>query len=302
MSEKPIGFVPRFRVPRFFTVDLLIKVGSLLFALALVSAFYSSYVEPTVEQITIEGRVQARTSGEGYIAPRSAAVIVKDPEQRWEITFWVWAMILLSLKLSRLARENRMLGLDYLGLRPGEQIQPADAAARLKDIEFALGERPVWRDRLLPNIILSALHRFHATGSIMDAAGSVKERADTAANEYEADLSLVRYIAWAIPAIGFIGTVRGIGEALAQAGKAIAGDITGVVDALGLAFNSTLVALILAIPLMFLLFVIQGRQDRFFVDLLSYCDAHLISRMRVPEPEPGAKDAEAVEAALPRSV
>lgn len=290
MAENTPTFVPRFRVPRFFTLDLLFKVGSLIFSFALVTAIYSSYVEPAVEQIIIEGRVQARTSTEGYIAPRSVAVIVKDPEQRWEIICWVWAMCMLSQKLWRLSKENSMLGLDYLGLRTGENIHPAEAESRLKDIEMALGERPVWRERLLPNIILSGLHRFNATGSITDVAGTVKERADASANEYEADLSLIRFIAWVIPAIGFIGTVRGIGEALAQASKAIAGDITGVVDALGLAFNSTLVALLLAIPLMFLLFLVQGRQDKFFVDLLGYCDAHLISRLKVP-----ASEAETVE-------
>ncbi len=38
---------------------------------------------------------------------------------------------------------------------------------------------------------------------------------------------MIRYISWAIPSIGFIGTVRGIGEALAQADKAVQGDIAG---------------------------------------------------------------------------
>ena len=33
----------------------------------------------------------------------------------------------------------------------------------------------------------------------------------------EADLALVKYIAWAIPSIGFLGTVRGIGMAMTQA-------------------------------------------------------------------------------------
>jgi len=282
MSEEHPVFIPRFRVPRFFNLDLLIKVGSLFLSIGLVTLFYAAYVEPSVEQLQLEGRVQARVSAEGYIAPRSAAIIMKDPEQRWEITFWVWAMFLLSHKLWRLSRENRMLGLDYLGLGAAEPIAPESCPRRLQELEAALGEKPGWRERLLPNLLLGALHRFHATRSISDAAGAVKERADAAANEYEADLALVRYIAWAIPAIGFIGTVRGIGEALAQASKAIAGDITGVVDALGLAFNSTLVALLLAMPLMFLLFLVQGRQDRFFVDLLGYCDAHLIARMRVP--------------------
>ncbi|MBE2214711.1 MAG: MotA/TolQ/ExbB proton channel family protein [Opitutaceae bacterium] len=287
MSEKTATFVPQFRIPRFFTFDLWFKLGSMVFAFFATYLINSLYIQPTVEDLTVKGRVEARLT-EGYVASRSPAVIMKDPEQLCEIAFWIWAIIMLSHKMWRLSRENRMLGLDYVGLRAGEQIYPEDAARRLRDIDQALGENPSWRDRLLPNIILSALHRFHATGGIGDVAGTVKERADATANEYEADLALIRFIAWVIPAIGFIGTVRGIGEALSQAQKAIAGDITGVVDALGLAFNSTLVALLLAIPLMFMLFMVQGRQDKFFVDLLAYCDAHLISRLKgasAPETE-----------------
>src|SRR3546814_16418854 len=75
-------------------------------------------------------------------------------------------------------------------------------------------------------------------------------------------LAMVRYIAWAIPSIGFIGTVRGIGQALGLAYKAVEGDITGVTSALGLAFNSTLIAMVLSIVLMFVLYQFQLTKDR----------------------------------------
>ena len=71
---------------------------------------------------------------------------------------------------------------------------------------------------------------------------------------------MIRYIAWAIPSVGFIGTVRGIGDALGQAHKAIEGDIFGVTKSLGVAFNSTLIALIISIVLMFLLYQLQQAQ------------------------------------------
>jgi biopolymer transport protein ExbB/TolQ len=58
------------------------------------------------------------------------------------------------------------------------------------------------------------------------------------ADRLDSELSLLRYIAWAIPAIGFIGTVRGIGNALAQAHRAMQGDLSGVTQSLGTAFNS----------------------------------------------------------------
>ena len=68
---------------------------------------------------------------------------------------------------------------------------------------------------------------------------------------------MIRYISWAIPSIGFIGTVRGIGEALAQADKAVQGDIAGVTQSLGVAFNSTFIALLISIFLMFLVHQLQ---------------------------------------------
>jgi flagellar motor component MotA len=85
--------------------------------------------------------------------------------------------------------------------------------------------------------------------------------------QFEIDLSIVSYISWAIPSIGFIGTVRGIGQALSKASDALAGDISGMTDSLGVAFNSTFVALFLSIFLVMLMNFIQNYQDEI---LLTY--------------------------------
>jgi hypothetical protein len=86
---------------------------------------------------------------------------------------------------------------------------------------------------------------------------------------------MVRYIAWAIPSVGFIGTVRGIGEALGQAYKAVEGDISGVTVSLGVAFNSTFVALVLSIIIMFCLHQLQLSQERLVLDCQRYADKRL---------------------------
>jgi biopolymer transport protein ExbB/TolQ len=90
---------------------------------------------------------------------------------------------------------------------------------------------------------------------------------------------MVRYIAWAIPSIGFIGTVRGIGQALGQAHKAVEGDIFGVTQSLGVAFNSTLIALLISIVLMFLLYQLQLLQERYVLDTESYCEEKLTRQL-----------------------
>ena len=102
-----------------------------------------------------------------------------------------------------------------------------------------------------------------------------------AAGLCHSDLSMIRYIAWAIPSIGFIGTVRGIGDALGQAYRAVEGDIAGVTASLGVAFTSTFVALVISIVIMFLVHQLQLIQERVVLDTQTYCDEKLIRHMQV---------------------
>jgi biopolymer transport protein ExbB/TolQ len=73
--------------------------------------------------------------------------------------------------------------------------------------------------------------------------------------------------------------VRGIGESLQQAHKAVEGDVSGVVAGLGIAFNSTLVALGLSILVMFLLHQIQLLQERAVLDVQGYLDENVVRQM-----------------------
>ena len=91
---------------------------------------------------------------------------------------------------------------------------------------------------------------------------------------------MIRYIIWAIPSIGFIGTVRGIGEALSQAHIAVEGDIAGMTASLGVAFNSTFVALVVSIFLMFFLHQLQLMQDLLVLDSHEYCNKNLLIKLR----------------------
>ena len=91
---------------------------------------------------------------------------------------------------------------------------------------------------------------------------------------------MIRYIAWAIPSIGFLGTVRGISQALGQAHKAVQGDIAGVTESLGVAFNSTFVALLISIIIMFLVHQLQLAQERLALDAEEYCDVRLVRHLQ----------------------
>lgn len=269
--------------------DFIVPAIGFIVAVAIVEPFYALWVRPAAEAIELK---QGVLSGPGASTDgsdqRSLVVIIKDPEQEFEIIFAVWGFIILGHKFRQMRAERRLFRHDFIRLQPGERIIPEDALDRYKELRLAVDRQPRWQERLLPECMLAALHRFHATNSIQDAANAVKERAELAADRLDSSLSLVRYIAWAIPAIGFIGTVRGIGLALSYAEAAIQGNIEPVTSALGLAFNSTLVALIISMVLMYVMHMVQSRQEAFVLETQTYCRDKLIDVMKVPASESNA--------------
>ena len=122
--------------------------------------------------------------------------------------------------------------------------------------------------------------RFQATKSIQSATDAVNTICETENSRLDSELSMVRYITWAIPSIGFIGTVRGIGLALGQAHEAMQGNIAGVTASLGVAFNSTFIALLISMVVMFFMHQLQLIQERLVLETYSYCENRLFGFLK----------------------
>ncbi len=270
---------------------LIPNVGFLLIAALGIGTLYHFVVTPRANELMIERKVKSESGKLGSAGPeeRSVFLVIKDPEPMFEVIFCTWGLITLGFKLVQINREKKLLTKDFLRIQPGERIIPEDAFDRYKELRTTFDNEPHWQGKLIPECVLAALHRFHATASIQDASNAVKERAEIAADHLDSSLSLVRYIAWAIPAIGFVGTVRGIGEALSFAEQAIKGDISALTANLGLAFNSTFVGLMLCIILMFVLHIVQSQQESFIIEAQNYCRENLVDIMKVPAKDDQAR-------------
>jgi biopolymer transport protein ExbB/TolQ len=267
------------------SVDFIYQLVSLIVALILVHAVYVTVVRPKADVFLAEQTALAATDPD-FVEQRSIWVIVKDFEQEACFVLMLWAMAIMASKGLTTARESRLLETELVPVADGMRILPEDSREYARQIEaLPDGQRRL----LLPRTLLAALHRFGATGSIQDASTTARAAAETESERLDSELAMVRYIAWAIPSIGFIGTVRGIGAALGLAHRAVEGDITGVTRNLGVAFNSTFIALLISIVLMFLLHQLQLRQERLVLDTESYVDAHLISHLQAgraaPDPQ-----------------
>jgi biopolymer transport protein ExbB/TolQ len=266
--------------------EALFSLGALLLSVIIIQTIYATVIRPRAAAILALPAAPERAPGSSAAEQppasrnlRSVFVILKDYEQETALILACWALALIARQAQATAHNRRLLHKDYVGVGEGYVVLPEDARAYARPLESLPREE---QDMLLPRALLVALNRFGATRSVQDSAEAVRAECENELDRLDAQLSMVRFTAWAIPAVGFVGTVRGIGRALQEAQGALQGDISGVTLGLGVTFNATLTALIACILVMFFLHQLQQAQDRLVLDARMYIDRRLIRHMRVP--------------------
>ncbi len=264
------------KASRSLPSEFIFDVFALILAVIIVHAIFVSVVRPTAQVILAE-QSQMMRADPNFVPERSLYVLVKDYEQEACFILMLWAFAIMSYKGLATRRERSLLATDLVQVPEGMRILPEDTREYARQIEAMPADG---RNLLVPRAVLAALSRFGATRNVQDVSEAAHGVCQTESERLDSELSMVRYIAWAIPAIGFIGTVRGIGDALSQAHKAVTRDIAGVTEGLGVAFNSTLIALLISIVIMFLLHQLQLAQERLVLDTGTYLDQRLIRHMQ----------------------
>ena len=257
-------------------IEFVYQLFALIIAIIIVHAIYVSVIRPNAAQI-IEEQNAAVLVDPNYVRERRLPVLIKDFEQEACFILGLWALAIMGFKTVNVINERRLLEVDLVPVADGMRILPEDTREFARQVQALPEER---QRMLLPRTLLNALQRFSSTRNVQDVSSSTHTICESEAERLESELSMIRYISWAIPSIGFIGTVRGIGEALAQADKAVQGDIAGVTQSLGVAFNSTFIALLISIFLMFLVHQLQLLQERLVFDSESYTNDKLIRHMQ----------------------
>jgi len=259
-----------------FSNEFIFQIFSLLIAFIIVHAVYVTLVRPAalVHQQQEAAAIQANPE---YITKDSFYVVIKDYEQETCFILMFWAFAILGYKGLAAWRQQQMLEQDLLQLPTGLPIGVEDTRGLVERLENLPAEA---HNYLVPRALLTGIERFSATRHVQDVSTAVRDVCESEGESLESELSIIRYLAWAIPSVGFIGTVRGIGNALGQAHRAVEGDITGITENLGVAFNSTFVALVISIVLMFFIHQLQLKQERLVLDSERYVDHWLIRKLR----------------------
>lgn len=260
--------------------DTLKNFAALVVSLIVVHMIYIGFIRPEATQLMEYALAQGQSS------PRNIVVIIKDYEQEICFILMFWGCFLIAGAYREILKTKYLYSVDLIkDVRIDTDAAESNGARHDLDVNGIIDrlDKEIPKDCMqspLVHTLRSSLWRYSSTDNVQNLSDAIESNLEAVAVKQDSENSMIRYLIWAIPSIGFIGTVRGIGQALSQADEALAGDISGMTDSLGVAFNSTLVALLISIFLMFLFHQLQRLQDSQIVDTQDYCDKYLLRRIR----------------------
>lgn len=165
---------------------------------------------------------------------------------------------------------------------------------QLHNLRDSLTKREEFTWSIILNRIDRAIALWLSTKDVGRVSGWASAESARDSSSSDSSYSLCRVLIWAIPILGFIGTVMGLAVAVSGFGvlggsaeiSAIKGAIGQVTTGLGVAFDTTLLALLLTVFLMFPLSFIQRNEENLFVELDNYLDDMFMARLPSPEQQP----------------
>lgn len=224
------------------------------------------------------------------LPPDAAAILLDVKRASWPITvqniLWLaffagLGELLIRWRTSRLEESQFERG--YLPvdeetvLRPGDDITPIYQKVRSSKYRNSC---------FLPRLIERCVLNFNLSQSVDQTNALLNSSLELFLHELDLRYNMIRYITWLIPSLGFIGTVIGIMLALNYAGDRANVEspemLYEVTQRLGVAFSTTLVALVMAAILVFLQNVIQGKEENSLNRAGQYCLDNLINRLYAP--------------------
>ena len=214
-------------------------------------------------------------------------LFVNRGKTQYATTFLMFFTLgILILKFFSIRKQRRAMILQALPRDISEEITPTN----LKQFHDHLLNFPKpLRNTYIVNRIRKGLEFFYVRQNNPEVAQMLSSQSDVDANKVVGSYSMVKVLLWAIPIMGFIGTVVGIGGAIGGFDAVLdsgGGDPNALTDALkpvlaemGSAFDTTLLALVFSIILSFPAASLQGEEDDLVTDVDEYCIDNLLKRL-----------------------
>ena len=221
-------------------------------------------------------------SAGGILLDRSSGIYPATIQNLMWLLFFV-GMADVLVRFLRGGRELRQMGFELLPEDEETMLRAKD----LGDIYARIRPSPFAETGFLQRLIGRIVLQFQSSRSVDQANALLNSSLELFQHEIDLKYNMLRYMVWLIPTLGFIGTVIGIALALGEAGNmpnaeeadALGAWMKSLTGSLALAFNTTLVALLLSAVLVFLMHIAQGREETALNRAGQYCLDNLINRL-----------------------
>jgi biopolymer transport protein ExbB/TolQ len=205
--------------------------------------------------------------------------------------FFFWGVVISLVKIPKLRLQRRALELAAVPQHREFVLNEATAKTVLDRVRSLVDDT---RYFILLNRIDRALSNLHNIGGVSDVSTILKAQSENDENQVASSYAMIHAMIWAIPVLGFVGTVLGLSIAIQKFTGALTGttDINQIKDhlkevtaGLSTAFETTLVGLAFALLLHLLSDLVQQKETDFLDECNEYCQAHVISKLRVRSKE-----------------
>jgi biopolymer transport protein ExbB/TolQ len=219
----------------------------------------------------------------GPLKNTTAHRYLSHPVECVEVLMFCVAIGALAGKLTRSFLERRVCRTNILPAWDGKAVPVSQAAELLRELD-KLPRRlhTTW----LARRAAAVLHFLESRGSANELDDHLRALADNDSLALESSYSLTRFITWAIPILGFLGTVLGITGAISGVTPEVLEKSLGTVtDGLALAFDATALALGLTMLVMFVSFLVERGEQAVLEQVDQFADRELAHRFERIAPE-----------------
>lgn len=202
-----------------------------------------------------------------------------------EVFLFFWAIGMLVEKWLKIRRQERALLYDVLPASIGETISLTNIDRFLDHIRTlpkdAVGSFLVTR-------CVRGLEHFRVRKSAPDTATMLASQSELDASSVDSSYTMFHVFIWAIPILGFLGTVIGVSTAVGSFTGTLEGSsdisalktaLKGITGGLATAFDTTLVALAMAMLLTFPVSALQKHEGDLVGSVDEYTNENLLRRL-----------------------
>lgn len=225
-----------------------------------------------------------------YLVPENwfkSMLMERGPTQYIAVFLGMWCAVILVIKRRKLKIQANAIHRNIIP-EGGEFVLTSQTADVLIENIYAVAEDP--ERFILYNRILTAIANLKNLGRVSDVDEILRSVGERDESSHQTSFAMLNGFLWAIPVLGFIGTVLGLARSIGQFSTLLQKDsemtqlidsLKNVTSGLSTAFETTLLALAVALFVQ-LWSTSQKKAEEDFLDSChEYCLKNIVNRIRI---------------------